>query len=47
MAEMIDLNFELILFGSVLTLGVLISWIATYFAVNKYLRANEDDLYKM
>jgi cell division transport system permease protein len=37
----------IIVFGSVLILGVLISWIATYFAVNKYIRADVEDLYKM
>jgi cell division transport system permease protein len=46
-AGMIDLTFWSALFGSVLILGVLISWISTCFAVNKYLRANEGDLYKM
>jgi cell division transport system permease protein len=47
LAEMIDLNFWSALFGSVLILSILISWISTCFAVNKYLKANEDDLYKM
>ncbi|MDR0413759.1 MAG: permease-like cell division protein FtsX [Dysgonamonadaceae bacterium] len=47
LAEMIDLTSGLILFGSVLLLGMLISWLATCLSVNKYLRANEDDLYKM
>jgi cell division transport system permease protein len=47
MVEMVDLESGIILFGSVLMLGILISWISTCLAVNKYLRANEDDLYKM
>ncbi|MDR1763293.1 MAG: permease-like cell division protein FtsX [Dysgonamonadaceae bacterium] len=33
--------------GGVLILGILISMIATRFAVNRYLRANVDDLYYM
>jgi len=35
----------LIVFGGVLILGVFISVIATYMAVNKYIRMNGDDLY--
>jgi cell division transport system permease protein len=47
MGEIIDPNFLPVLFGSVLVLGILISWIATCFAVNRYLRADVDELYKM
>ncbi|MDR0863409.1 MAG: permease-like cell division protein FtsX [Candidatus Symbiothrix sp.] len=36
-----------IVFGSVLLLGILISGVATYFAVNKYISADIDELYKM
>ena len=35
----------LIVFGITLVFGLLISWVATYFAVNKYLRTRGDDLY--
>jgi cell division transport system permease protein len=33
------------LFLIVLFLGITISWISTYFAVNKYLRIKTDNLY--
>lgn len=35
-----------ILFGAVIVLGVLISWISTYFAVRKYLKMKTDHLYQ-
>jgi cell division transport system permease protein len=44
---LLNWNILLILFGSVFLLGILISGIATYFAVNRYIRADVDDLYKM
>ena len=34
-----------ILFGLLLMIGMLISWISTWFALNKYLRMKLDDLY--
>ena len=34
-----------ILFGIVLIFGIVINWISTYFAVNKYLRIKTDSLY--
>lgn len=34
-----------VLFAVILVFGVLISWIATWFAVNKYLRLRQDQLY--
>jgi cell division transport system permease protein len=34
-----------ILYASILLLGLLITWISTYFAVNKYLRLKEEELY--
>ncbi len=40
-----DTNRLLILFAGVLMLGVLISWISTYFAVRKYLKIKTDFLY--
>ncbi|MDR0546748.1 MAG: permease-like cell division protein FtsX [Dysgonamonadaceae bacterium] len=42
-----DTQLLLIVFGSVVILGVLITVIATYLAVNKYIRADIDDLHKM
>jgi len=33
------------LFAGVMLFGIIISWISTYFAVNKYLRMNVDKLY--
>lgn len=40
-----DEQLLLTLFGIVILLGVLISWISTYFAVRKYLRLKTDELY--
>jgi cell division transport system permease protein len=40
-----DLQLYLSLFGFVVVLGIIISWISTFFAVRKYLRMKEDDLY--
>ncbi|GHT41528.1 cell division protein FtsX [Bacteroidia bacterium] len=47
MAVLLDTELMLILFLCVLLLGVLISCIATFFAVNKYLNADVDELYNM
>lgn len=33
------------LFGIVVSLGILIAWISTFFAVNKYIRLRQDQLY--
>lgn len=43
----ISLNLEtlLILFGSVILIGIIISFVSTWFALNKYLRMKMDDLY--
>ncbi len=41
-----DYNLFLILFGFVIFLGVLITWLSNYSAVNKYLKANPDQLYQ-
>lgn len=41
----LTLEWLLILFGSILLLGILISYISTWFALNKYLRMKVDDLY--
>jgi cell division transport system permease protein len=40
-----DLPYFIVIFVSVLLIGILISLISTYFAVNKYLRMKLDDLY--
>jgi cell division transport system permease protein len=45
--ELIDAKLLLIVGGSVLILGVVISWFATHWAVNKYINADTDDLYIM
>jgi cell division transport system permease protein len=40
-----DMNTYLILSAIVLSLGIIISWISTYFALRKYLRLKADDLH--
>ncbi len=45
LSGLIDINSLLIVFSIVLIFGVLISIIATYFAVNRYLRIEGNDLY--
>lgn len=40
-----DYDLILTLFGFVLVLGLIISWISTYFAVRKYLVMSTDNLY--
>ncbi|MBT8196598.1 MAG: ABC transporter permease [Bacteroidia bacterium] len=40
-----DTNLWLMLTGSIILSGILISLISTYFAVNKYLRKRPDELY--
>lgn len=40
-----DIGMLLLLFAIVLFLGIIISWISTYFAVRKYLKINTDHLY--
>ncbi|GHT77129.1 cell division protein FtsX [Bacteroidia bacterium] len=42
-----DTNTILIVFGAVFVLGIFISFFATFFAVNKYVGTDVDDLYKM
>lgn len=41
----LGLNLILILFALILILGVIISYVSTWFALNKYLRMKVDDLY--
>jgi cell division transport system permease protein len=45
LAELQDRNMLLTLFGLVIILGIIISWISTALAVRKYLRLKSDDLY--
>jgi cell division transport system permease protein len=49
MLETIEISFQLemfaILFLIILGLGVVITWISTWFALTKYLRMKLDDLY--
>ena len=40
-----DIDMFLSLFGIVILLGVLISWLSNYFAVRKYIRIKRDHLY--
>jgi len=40
-----DFDIVLLLFGIVLLMGLLISWLSTTFAVRKYLRLSVDELY--
>jgi cell division transport system permease protein len=46
--ELFDIEFYdtiFILFALVIVVGMLLSWIASYFSIRKYLRINTDDLY--
>lgn len=45
LVELKNVNLYLILFASVIVLGVLISWISTSLAVRKFLRMQSGDLY--
>ncbi len=45
LAMFYDTHMLLILFAAVLLLGVIISWVSTYFAVRKYLNIKTDFLY--
>jgi cell division transport system permease protein len=40
-----DIEILAILYAAVLVIGVFISWISTFFAVNRYLKINIDKLY--
>jgi cell division transport system permease protein len=40
-----NLDLIFILFGIVIVLGILITFISTYFSVNKYLRLSTNELY--
>ncbi len=43
--DMADIDIYLLLFGIVVFLGMMISWLSTFFAVGKYLRMKIDNLY--
>ncbi|MGM0573680.1 MAG: cell division protein FtsX [Bacteroidota bacterium] len=45
LAMFYDVRMLLTLFGAILLLGIIISWLSTYFAVKKYLKINTDHLY--
>ncbi len=45
LAALQDIKMLAILFSGVLVLGVIISWVSTYFAVRKYLKIKTDHLY--
>ena len=40
-----DLNLYLAVFGLVILTGVFLAWISTWFAVRRYIRMKEDELY--
>lgn len=40
-----DINIFLTLFGLVILLGILISWLSNFFAVRKYIKIKTDNLY--
>ena len=45
LVELQDIKMFSILFALVILLGILISWLSTFFAVRKYLRMKTDSLY--
>lgn len=45
MLDTLDLVTFAELFGVVIVLGILIAWLSTHFAVNKYIRLRQDQLY--
>lgn len=45
MAEMNDINTYLLLSGTVIFLGITLSWLSTYFAMRRYLRIRADELH--
>ena len=44
-ASLFDLYLYLAVFGLVIVTGMFLSWISTFFAVRKYIKMKEDDLY--
>lgn len=45
LVDLRDIKIFLVVFGSVIFLGIFISWASTYLAVRKYLRMRTDELY--
>jgi len=45
LADIQDIKFYAILYASVIIVGILISWLSTYFAINKYLGLRSEQLY--
>lgn len=45
LAEMNDVDTYFILGGTVVSLGIILSWLSTYFAMRRYLRLRADDLH--
>ena len=45
LSEMNDVDTYFTLAGTVILLGVVLSWLSTYFALRRYLRLRADDLY--
>lgn len=43
--DLYDLRLYLSLFGFVIVVGIVLSWFSTFFAVRKYIRMGEDQLY--
>lgn len=45
LTEMNDVDTYFTLGGTVILLGIILSWLSTYFALRRYLRLRSDDLY--
>ena len=45
LSDMQDVKFYVVLYVGVILLGVFISWLSTYFAINKYLGLRTEQLY--
>ena len=45
LVSLYDLYLYLAVFGLVIIIGMFLAWISTFFAVRKYLKMKEDDLY--
>jgi cell division transport system permease protein len=45
LVNLYDLDIYLIVFGLVIITGMFLAWVSTYFAVRKYLKMKDDDLY--
>lgn len=45
LVNLFDLYLYLAVFGLVIVTGMFLSWVSTFFAVRKYLKMNEDELY--